>query len=174
MTEFEQPIQILCDHEVDFVIIGGLAAILHGSAYNTNDLDIFFSRASSNLTKIKRALAPFHPRPRGFPPDLPFVWDEATLRNCSVLTLKTDLGDIDFLAEVSGLGPYEEVKSRANLVEAFERRVLVIDIRSLIRAKRAAGRVKDLSVIPELESLLEAEESSVQTKNTESTIPGPE
>ena len=164
MIEFDQAVQTLCDSAVDFVIVGGFAAILHGSARITYDLDVFFSRARSNLTKIKLALAPFHPRPRGFPPELPFVWDEATLRNSSVLTLDTDLGEIDFLAEVAGVGPYDEIKKEARLVEVFARQVLVIDIRSLVRAKRAAGREKDLSLIPELESLIEAEGSADRTE----------
>ena len=82
----------LCGAEVDFVIVGGVAAMLHGSAHFTNDLDVFYSRIAANLKKLKGALAPFHPRPRGFPDDLPFVWDEVTLRNATVLTLRTDLG----------------------------------------------------------------------------------
>lgn len=155
--EFEQAVQVFCDAGVDFVIIGGLAAVLHGSAYVTSDLDIFYSRTKSNLQKIAEALSPFHPRPRGFPSELPFVWDNATVRNSAVLTLKTDLGDVDLLAEVAGLGSYEEIKACAKVVTAFERNVHVIDIASLIQAKRTAGRPKDLAMIPELESLLEAE-----------------
>jgi hypothetical protein len=157
--EFEQAVQVLCDAEVDFIIIGGVAAMLHGSASVTNDLDIFYSRAKLNLKKLKEALAPFHPRPRGFPHDLPFVWDEASIRNSTVLTLKTDLGYVDLLAEVAGLGTYEEIKARSKITEAFDRRVALLDLRSLIEAKRAAGRNKDLLVLPELESLLESEET---------------
>jgi predicted nucleotidyltransferase len=158
--DFERAVQALCDAEVDFVIVGGVAAMLHGSAHFTNDLDIFYSRIAANLKKLKGALAAFHPRPRGFPDNLPFVWDEATLRNATVLTLRTDLGEIDLLAEVSGLGTYQEVKAQSQVVEAFGRKVTTIDLPSLIRAKRAAGREKDLSMIPELESLMEAEEKN--------------
>ncbi len=154
--DFERAVQTLCDAEVDFVIVGGVAAMLHGSAHFTNDLDVFYSRIAANLKKLKGALAPFHPRPRGFPDDLPFVWDEVTLRNATVLTLRTDLGEIDLLAEVSGLGTYQEVKAQSQVVEAFGRKVTTIDLPGLIRAKRAAGREKDLSMIPELESLMEA------------------
>lgn len=78
--------------------------------------------------------------------------------NSSVLTLESSIGDIDLLAEVAGLGPYEEIKAHAKIADAFELHIAVLDIRSLIRAKRAAGREKDLSIIPELESLLEADE----------------
>jgi len=158
--QFKQAIQALSDSGVDFIVIGGVAALLHGSDRFTSDLDIFYSRSKTNLNRLKHALAPFHPRPLGFPPEFPFVWDEATLRNSSVLTLKTDIGNVDLLAEVAGLGTYEETKARAKIADAFGRRVALLDIRSLILAKRAAGRDKDLLVIPELESLMEAEERS--------------
>lgn len=158
--DFERAVQVLCDADADFVIVGGVAAMLHGSAHFTNDLDIYYSRAAANLKKLRAALAPFHPRPRGFPDDLPFIWDEATLRNTTILTLRTDLGEIDLLAEVSGLGSYQEVKAQSQVVEAFGRTVTTIDLPGLIRAKRAAGREKDLSMIPELESLMEADEES--------------
>ena len=139
-------VQVLVDAQVDFVIIGGWSAILHGSAHLTRDLDICFSRARDNLNRIAAALRPYHPRLRDLPPDLAFVWNEATLRNGTVFTLVTNLGVIDLLAEVSGVG------------NSFDREVRTLDLRSLIRAKRAAGRAKDLAILPELESLLEASE----------------
>ena len=78
------------------------------------------------------------------------------LRNTAVLTLLTDLGEIDLLAEVAGLGGWDEVKAGSVDIEAFDRTISILDLPSLIRAKRAAGRQKDLAVLPELESLLEA------------------
>lgn len=154
---FDIAVQALVDAGVEFIIIGGWSAILHGSSFMTGDLDIFFPRNSENLRRLVRALSPFHPRLRNFPSDLPFLWDETTLRNGTVFTLTTDLGIVDLLAEVSGLGSFEEVKQTVVSVDAFGRRVQTLDLRSLIKAKRAAGREKDLRILPELESLLEAE-----------------
>jgi predicted nucleotidyltransferase len=151
-------VQALCDAGVEFVIIGGWAAILHGSAYLTNDLDICFSRKAENLKRLQRALAPFHPRLRDLAEDLPFVWDEATLRNGTVFTLTTDVGKVDLLAGVAGLGSFDEVKSGSVIADAFGRQVYSLDLKSLIQSKRAAGRAKDLMILPELESLLEAQE----------------
>src|SRR4051812_7171483 len=105
---FIRAVQELVDAQVDFVIIGGWSAILHGSGYVTRDLDVCFSRDRENLKRLAAALAPFHPRPQSFPAELPFLWDEATLRNSTVFTLSTDLGLIDLLAEVSGIGGYQE------------------------------------------------------------------
>jgi len=155
----EAAIQALVDAGVEFVIIGGWSAILNGSAYSTNDLDVCFARHSENVRRLARALAPYHPRLRDLPKGLPFVWDEATLRNGTVFTLDTDLGKIDLLAEVAGLGTFEDMAAGSVVAtEAFGRRIQTLDLKSLIKAKRAAGRDRDLRVLPELESLLEVEE----------------
>jgi len=81
------------------------------------------------------------------------------LRNGAVFTLTTDLGAIDLLAEVSGVGDYDHVKADSILRPVFGREIWVLDLRALIRSKRAAGREKDLRILPELEALLEAQES---------------
>lgn len=156
--QFEKAVQTLCDAGVDFVVIGGLAASLHGSAQLTYDLDICYSRNAGNVRRLAQVLAPFHPRPRRFPAELPFIRDEVTLRNGTVLTRQTDIGEIDLLAEVAGLGVFEDVKKNSIIVEAFGRQVATLDLPGLIRAKRAAGREKDLAALVELESLLEAED----------------
>jgi hypothetical protein len=155
-VQFEKAVQALCDGGVEFVVIGGVSATLHGSARVTYDLDICYSRASDNLTRLAAALTPFHPSLRGLPPGLPFVWDEGTLRNATVLTLQTEIGEIDLMAGVAGLGTYFEVKAQSITVEAFGREIITLDLPALIRAKRAAGRQKDLAALPELEGLLEA------------------
>lgn len=158
LVNFKTAVQALVDAGAEFVIIGGWAAILHGSAYLTNDLDICYSRQRENLKRVATALAPFHPRLRDLPPDLPFVWDDVTLRNGTIFTLNTDLGKIDLLAEVSGVGSYEDAREHAVLMAAFEREVWTLDLPALIASKRAAGRPKDLAHLAELESLLEATE----------------
>ena len=86
--------------DVEFVIIGGMAAVAHGSAYLTLDLDLCYSRKTENLEKLAKTLAPFHPLLRGAPPDLPFRLDTATLRSGLNFTLTTDVGDLDILGEV--------------------------------------------------------------------------
>jgi hypothetical protein len=154
---FDQAIRSLSDAHVEFVVIGGLSATFHGSARVTYDLDVCYSRTSANLRRLATALAPYHPRPRGFPAGLPFVWDEATLRNSTVLTLQTDLGEIDLLAEVAGLGAFEEVRKQSIAIHVFDRDVATLNLPALISSKRAAGRDKDLAAIPELESLLESD-----------------
>ncbi len=154
--KFDLAVQALCDSGVEFVLIGGWAAILNGSVRTTRDLDICYARTSQNHRRLATALAPYRPRPREFPADLPFVWDATTLNNAGVFTLTTTLGAIDLLAEVSGLGTFEQVKAVSKPVHAFDRDIWTLDLPALITAKRAAGRPKDLQALPELESLLEA------------------
>jgi predicted nucleotidyltransferase len=155
---FESAVQALIDAGVEFIIIGGWSAILHGSIHVTNDLDIFYARTPANIMKLVEALRPFHPRPRDTPANLPFVWDAATLGNTAILTLRTDLGPIDFLAEVIGLPLFQEVQASSVSVEAFGRQIRTLDLPNLIQSKRATGRSKDLSAARELEALLEARE----------------
>src|SRR5260370_28982492 len=86
---------------------------------------------------------------------LPFRFDDATIRHCLNFTLMTELGWIDFLGEVAGLGGYKEVKKNSEVMAIFEMDCLVLSLEGLIRTKKAAGRRRDLEVIPELEGLLD-------------------
>lgn len=156
MIELEFALKALTDYEVKFVIVGGVAITAHGSAYITQDLDFCYSRSSNNLKQLVSALAPFNPRLRGFPENLPFFWDERTLQSGTNFTLDTDLGDIDLLGEVSGVGDYIAVEASSIEMQICNVSVRVISLDDLIKAKRAAGRAKDLLVLPELEALREA------------------
>jgi hypothetical protein len=156
--QFETAVQALCDAGVDFVVIGGVAATLHGSAQVTYDLDICYSRAAANLHRLVQSFSPIPSKAAGDSCWPPFVWNEATLRNGTVFTLQTDIGEIDLLAEVLGLGAFDDVKQHSITVEAFGRHIATLDLPALIRAKRATGRAKDLAILAELESLLEAGE----------------
>ena len=156
VIELEPALKSLSENEVDFVIIGGVAITAYGSAYLTQDLDFCYSRSLENLKRIVAALAPFNPFLRGFPKDLPFFWDIRTLQNGTNFTLDTDLGDIDLLGEVAGVGDYPAVKGGSVEMQICNIMISVISLDDLIKAKRAAGRTKDLLVLPELEALREA------------------
>lgn len=111
--------------------------------------------ARENLKRLAAALTPHHPSPRDFPADLPFVWDEQTLRQGTNFTLSTDLGNIDLLGEVAGAGGYEQGREQSVVMSLFGMKCLVLSLDALIASKRAAGRTKDLLVLPELEALRE-------------------
>jgi hypothetical protein len=101
--QFERAIRVLCENAVEFVVIGGVSAIFHGSARVTYDLDLCYSRNLANLRKLAAALAPFHPRPRGFPAGLPFVWDEVTLTLPALIHAKRAAGRDKDLAAIPEL-----------------------------------------------------------------------
>ena len=88
----------MAGNSVEFVIIGGVALTIYSSAYVTYDIDFGFKRDKENLKRIASALAEYRPRLRGFPKELPFIWDERTPAGGTTFTLETTIGDIDLLA----------------------------------------------------------------------------
>ena len=155
MTGLRKLLRALSDADVNFIVIGGIAARAHGSARMTDDLDISYERTDANLQRLVSALKPFKPYLRGAPPGLPFEWAAATLRAGLNFTLTTTSGDIDLLGEIVGGGSYQDLRSHSTAVEIFGRDTLLLDLPWLIKVKRAAGRPKDLEVIAELEALQE-------------------
>jgi predicted nucleotidyltransferase len=154
-VNLEETLRALFDADVEFVLIGGAAMQMQGSAHLTEDLDFCYARSSKNLQRLALALAPHHPRLRNAPENLPFRFDAATIKRGLNFTLLTDLGALDFLGEVSGVGDYEEVKKNSDVMSIFGMDCQVLSLQALIRSKKAAGRKRDLEVIPELEGLLD-------------------
>lgn len=138
-----------------FIVVGGAAAIAHGSTRLTQDLDIVYERSTANLDSLVAALGEFKPYLRGAPPGLPFLWDRGTLARGFNFTLVTSLGDIDLLGEIPGGGTYRDLLANAIELHLFQTRCLCLSLRQLIRAKRAAGRPKDLEALAELEAIEE-------------------
>jgi hypothetical protein len=148
--DFKALVHALCDASVDFVVVGGIALVLRGSPRITRDLGICYSRTPDNLDRLARALAPLAPRLRGAPTDLPFTLDAATLKSGLNFTLTSASGDIDLLGELTGLGQFPEVKRLSSAMPVYGRSVDVLDLDGLERAKRAAGRLKDVADLAEI------------------------
>jgi hypothetical protein len=155
MNKFAAMVKLLADAHVNFVVIGGYAAMLHGSAFLTQDLDICYERSTENLQRLATALTPVHPRLRGAPEGVPFSLDVRTLTQAMNFTLQTDLIDLDLLGEISGVGQFPDVVRDAGHLEVYGYPHLVASLDTLIRSKRAAGRPKDRNALPELEALKE-------------------
>lgn len=148
---YERLLTALVDGGVEFVVVGGVAATFHGSARFTSDLDVVYGRSAANIARLATAVAPLAPYLRGAPPGLPFRFDPKTIRAGLNFTLTTDAGPLDLLGDMAGGFDYDRLRDRAIEAELFGRRVKVIDLESLIKAKRAAGRPKDFEVVAELE-----------------------
>lgn len=153
MTDFPGLLGALTEQGVEFVIVGGVAATVHGSARLTQDIDVVYRRTPGNLQRLTRALASASPYLRDAPPGLPFDWSSDTLRRGLNFTLTTALGDIDLLGEIPGGGDFDRLVADSVEIELFGRRCLCLTLPALIRAKRAAGRPKDLESLAELEAL---------------------
>src|SRR5262245_38482274 len=96
-TQYAALLRLLVNGEVEFIVIGGVAAIAHGTARLTQDVDVVYRRTPENIERVVATLAPLNPYPRGAPPGLPFKWDSRTLANGLNFTFTTDLGDLDIL-----------------------------------------------------------------------------
>jgi hypothetical protein len=135
------------------VLIGGLAAITHGSTIVTVDIDVCYARDRANLHRLAAALREVRAELRGAEPGLPFLLDAKTLERGDTFTFTTDLGPIDVLGTPSGTAGYEDLARTAEVLDLFGHEVLVASIEDLIRMKRAAGRAKDLIAVEELAAL---------------------
>jgi len=155
VIDFERLLTALASHDVAFVVVGGVAAVVHGSARFTADLDVVYDRSPENLRRLAAALAPLDPYLRGAPLGLPFRWDEETIRRGLNFTLTTSAGPLDLFGELAGVGDYGQVNEQAHTLALFGGRYRCIDLKALIRAKQAAGRPKDLEVLAELQALAE-------------------
>ncbi len=133
---------------------------LQGSSYVTRHVDFCYSRTQKNAERLASALRPYHSRLRGMSEDFAFSFDALTIMHGLNFTLTTELGDLDFLAEVSGLGSYENVKAAADARIIDGIRIAVLSLSGLIRAKKAVGRPKDLYVLPKLEALEELKQKT--------------
>ena len=139
---------------VEFVVVGGVAGALHGAERVTNDLDIVYDATDdATLTALAALLASWSSYPRGVEKGLPFIMDVRTLRGAPMLTLSTSEGDLDILDRIDGVGSYASVARHSQRVEAFDLAFRILDLPTLIRAKRASGRPKDREALLELEVL---------------------
>ena len=139
--------------QVRFLLVGGLAMVSHGSAHITQDIDVVYARDADNLAALERGLAPYHPRLRGVPEEVPFMLDAPTLRNTRNLTLETTLGDLDLLSDIAGMDSFEGLWERSVEMDIEGIPVRVASLDDLIAMKRAANRPKDRLHLMELLAL---------------------
>lgn len=151
----DEVIRILHEHHVRFVLIGGLAATLHGSAHPTFDIDITPDESPENLQRLSAALRALDARVRvdGIPGGLPFDHDAASLARMTVLNLVTKAGDLDIAMHPAGVATFSEWNSGAIDLVVLGVPVRVAGLDEIIRSKEAAGRDKDRVTLPLLRVL---------------------
>ncbi len=153
MSGVEQLLKALVGMQVRFIVVGAYAAILQGARTRTDDLDICYERTQNNYQKMIRALVPFKPRLRGLPENLKAPFDEHSLAQATNVTLMTDIGQLDLLGEMSGVGGYAQIINEAKTVNLGSVAFQVASLDTIIRSKEAADRPKDRAALPELKAL---------------------
>jgi hypothetical protein len=156
----DEILQKLTARGVDFVVIGGIAAVLHGSPSTTYDLDVCYATDRGNLAALGQVLSELDAHLRGVDKALPFAPDGETLRRVELLTLVTKFGELDLLSNPVGSPGYEALRRGAERFDLGGFSVLVASIDDLIAMKIAAGRTKDLAAAEELEAIRELRAAS--------------
>jgi predicted nucleotidyltransferase len=152
IQNFDRLLHRLADSGLEFVIIGGFAAVTHGSALMTRDLDICVVLTDETVEKLRSILADWHPKHRMTSQKLSFLEfpKSGPLQN---LYLETDFGIVDILSSVLGVGDFFRLKDSAENFEIGGRTYRVISLEDLIAAKEAVGREKDLLAVKELKAI---------------------
>ena len=153
-------LQLLDRHAVRYVVVGGLAATVHGAMRVTFDIDLVPEWTDDNLDRLATALrdADAELRAPESATPLPFPIDARSLRQFEVSTWRTRLGDLDVIvgtptATRGVLARYETLAPRAVARVAFGVTILVADLDDIIESKQALGRESDLVALPELHRL---------------------
>jgi hypothetical protein len=152
MQNLSELMRRLIASQVEFVLVGGFAAVAHGVTLVTRDVDICCRFSEANLMRVQTAFADMHPVHRSRP-DLPL---DLTPEQCATLQnlyLKTDLGVVDCLGEVLGVGNIETVLKHSVEVELPYGKCRILDIEALIRAKEAMNRDHDRITVKYLKEI---------------------
>jgi len=152
-------LDVLNRHGVEYVVIGGIAAMLQGSPTNTYDLDVCYKRDKKNINALVEALRELGARLRGFPPELRFELDAKAFLLGDTMTFETTFGDFDCLGNPSGTTGFADLARSARPQDLADGvRVSVCSLDDLIRMKKAASRPKDLREVAILEMLKQVTE----------------
>ena len=154
LPDLEGVLSRLIRSQLDFVVIGGFAAVAHGATLVTQDVDICCGFSPDNLLRLQAALAGLHPVHRT-PARPPLRLSAETSREVHNLYLDTDFGPLDCLGRVKGIGPFPVVKRRSVAVELPAGVCRILSIDALIEAKQAMGRRRDREAVIELKAIRE-------------------
>lgn len=151
---FEIILSALVARDIRFVLVGGVAATIHGSARFTNDIDICYDTAPDNVDRLVAILTEWQASLRGVAPGLPFLLDRRTFRTTPLLTLTSTMGAIDLLDHVPGVGHYADAIKGSETVRIGATEFRALTLEALIASKKAVRRKKDLEHLIELEAIL--------------------
>ena len=148
--------EVLDRHKVVYVLIGGLAAVYHGSPFPTEDADITPKNDRPNLIRLAAALREINARIRteAVPEGLPFACDAEALASAPTWNLTTDVGDVGVAFQPAGTQGYPDLRRDATAAQLYNVTVHIASLSDVIRSKQAANRPKDQRVLPTLREIL--------------------
>jgi hypothetical protein len=153
MANFENLLARLIEHRVEFVLVGGFAATAYGSTLLTQDVDVGMRFSADNLMRLQEALADLHPVHRMTPQRLPLRLTPESCRDLKNLYLDTDLGQLDCLGTIQGVGDFEHVKEHSVEVNLPAGICRILSLDALIRSKEALGRPRDRDSLLQLKAI---------------------
>ncbi len=151
--DFLNLLERLVNADVDFVIIGGFAGVVHGCTYVTQDIDICCDFSPSTLLALQRAISDLHPVHRMTPKRKKLQLTEQACGQFKNLYLDTDIGQLDCLSFIDGLGDYSQVKRESELIEVEEMKMRVLSLDALIKAKKSMSRPRDKEAVLQLDAI---------------------
>ena len=155
MKNLKALLKLLLENEIDFVLIGGFAGVVHGSTMVTQDLDICAAITEEQVAKLRETLKDLHPRHRMNPnAKHSFLEYPTDIKGTNNIYLETDLGILDILSETQPAGNFGQIKARAQEISLYGYTCKVISIDDLIRVKESMKRPKDLQAVQELRQIL--------------------
>ena len=153
MAELTDIVCRLLDARVDFVVVGGLAAVTYGSPVMTHDIDVCCDFSTNNLMRLQDALEDIHPVHRMTSERIPLKLTPEFCKGLKNLYLDTDIGQLDCLSQVCAVGGYSETLRSSEEIEIDGYACHVLRIEHLIKSKQAMGRDKDLETIRYLRAI---------------------
>ena len=166
---FQSLIEILAQHEVEFIVVGGVAATLHGAPISTFDLDVVYRRSSENVARLTGVLDDLDavyrdPGGRRIRPDA------SKLKTLRIHLLRTRLRPLDLLYSIGDGATFEDLVGKSVLMKVGAVTFRVLDLPAIILSKQQADRPKDRAALPILEETLrlrtESESANRQTQPT--------
>lgn len=151
MKNLNSLLKVLIESDIDFILIGGYAGVVHGANRLTRDLDICAALTEENLEKLRKALKGYKPVHRMNPNFKPSLEEHPkTTNDLNALYLETNLGVLDVLKNVKAVGNFEDLNKNAVSISLFGNTCKVISLEDLIKTKEALNRDKDKSILKEL------------------------
>jgi len=152
-SDFLNLLERLVNAGVDFVIVGGFAGVVHGCTYVTQDIDICCDFSVANLLALQKAISDLHPVHRMTPKRKKLRLTEQTCGQFKNLYLDTDIGQLDCLSLIDGVGDFQQVKKASELVKVEDIQMFVLSLDALIKTKKTMKRPRDKEAILQLEAI---------------------